>query len=159
MGGDPTIGCNWRLAVMMHKAELVAALLGIAAVSGWAQAGDPPSRVARLNYMNGPVSFRPGSVEEWTAATLNYPLTNGDHLWTDPGATTEIHVGSTAVRMDASTAMAILNLDDRSLQLSVTEGSVNVRVRYLAEDEFIEVDTPNVAITLLRPGVYRIDAD
>ena len=143
----------------MHKAELVATLLGIAAVSRGRQAGDPPSRVARLNYMNGSVSFRPGSVEEWTAATLNYPLTNGDHLWTDPGAATEIHVGSTAIRMDSGTAMSFLNLDDRSLQLSVTEGSVNVRVRYLAEDESIEVDTPNVAITLLRPGDYRIDAD
>ena len=86
---------------MRHKAELAAVLLSIAAGSGWAQAGDPPSRVARLNYMNGSVSFRPGSVEEWTSATLNYPLTLGDHLWTDPGASTEMQVGSTAIRMDS----------------------------------------------------------
>jgi len=45
---------------------------------------DPPSRVARLNYMSTALSFRPGSQEEWAAATVNYPLTTGDHLWSDP---------------------------------------------------------------------------
>jgi hypothetical protein len=124
-----------------------------------AQDADPPSRVARLNLLSGSVSFRPGSVEEWTAATLNYPLTSGDHLWADAASRTEIHVGSTAVRMSERTAMSILNLDDRTTQLSLTEGSLVIRVRQIADDESFEVDTPNVAITLLRPGDYRIDAD
>ena len=44
-------------------------------------AQDPPSRVGRLNYLSGSVSFRPGTVDEWTAATLNYPVYEGDHLW------------------------------------------------------------------------------
>src|ERR1019366_4385160 len=91
-------------------------LLAVGAVCGWADEGDPPSRVARLNLINGPVSFRPGSVEEWTGATLNYPLTGGDHLWADTGSRAEMHVGSTAIRLDAETALSILNLDDRVLQ-------------------------------------------
>jgi hypothetical protein len=65
---------------MMRKVELLAALLAMAAVPALADAGDPPSRVARLSYQSGTVSFRPGTVEEWTAASLNYPLTTGDHL-------------------------------------------------------------------------------
>ena len=120
---------------------------------------DPPSRVARLNYETGPVSFRPGSVEDWTAATLNYPLTTGDHLWTDVDARTEMHVGSTAIRMAPQTALAILNLDDRTTQLSLTQGVLHVRVRQLSDAEAFEVDTPNSAITLLRPGEYHIEAD
>src|SRR5690242_17240478 len=103
---------------MMRKTELLIALLAVAAVSAMADDADPPTRVARLNYQSGSVSFRPGSVEEWTAATLNYPLTTGDHLWTDAGAQAEIHVGSTAIRMASQTAMSILNLDDHILQLS-----------------------------------------
>src|ERR1700759_2775244 len=55
---------------------------------------DPPSRVGRLNYLNGSVSFRPDNVEDWSAATLNYPLTTGDHLWTDRDSGAEIPVGS-----------------------------------------------------------------
>lgn len=145
--------------MMMRKSELLAVLLAITAISAMADGDDPPSRVARLNFQSGSVSFRPGSMEEWTAATLNYPLTTGDHLWTEAGAQAEIHVGSTAIRMAPQTAMSILNLDDHTVQLSVTQGSVNVRTRYLADDEAFEVDTPNMAATLLRSGDYRIDAD
>ena len=124
-----------------------------------ADADDPPSRVARLNYLSGPVSFRPGSVDDWAPATLNYPLTTGDHLWTDPGAQTEFHVGSTAFRMNSGTAVSILNLDDQMAQISLTEGALNVVIRYLGENESVEVDTPNVAVSLLRPGNYRIQAN
>jgi len=123
------------------------------------QAGDPPSRVARLNYESGPVSFRPGSVDDWTAATPNYPLTIGDHLWTDQGAQAEMHVGSTAIRMNAITAVSFLNLDDHMVQLSLTAGAIHVRLRSLRDDESFEVDTPNVAVSLLRPGDYRINCD
>jgi len=56
---------------MIRKAGYWAALLAMAAAPMFADAGDPPSRVARLNYKSGSVSFRPGSVDESTEATLN----------------------------------------------------------------------------------------
>ena len=64
----------------MKKSELLVVLLAMVALStfGQDQAQDPPSRVAPLNYMSGTVSFRPGTLDEWTAATINYPLYNGD---------------------------------------------------------------------------------
>src|SRR2546421_561738 len=144
---------------MMRKAGILFTLLAAGIASGQPAGGDPPSRVARLNYMQGPVSFRPGSVEEWTNASLNYPLYNGDHLWTDMGGQTELHIGSTAIRMGSETALAILNLDDRMVQLSITGGTLNVRLRFLGEGESFEVDTPNSAVTLLRPGDYRFQVD
>jgi FecR protein len=153
----------------MRKSELPAILLAVAAVSAYGQdparnqtqdpAQDPPSRVARLNYINGTVSFRPGSIDEWTAATINYPIYNGDHLWADREARTELHVGSTALRMGPETALAILNLDDRMVQLSLTGGTLHVRLRALGEGESFEVDTPNAAVTLLRAGEYRFFVD
>jgi hypothetical protein len=109
--------------------------------------------------MQGPISFRPGSVEEWTSATLNYPLYNGDHLWADMGGRAELHVGSTAIRLSSETALAILNLDDRMVQLSLTGGLLNVHLRALGQDESFEIDTPNSAVTLLRPGDYRFQVD
>ena len=107
---------------MMRKVELLAALLVAAVAPAMADAGDPPSRVARLSYQSGTVSFRPGTVEEWTAASLNYPLTTGDHLWADAGAQVEMHVGSTAIRMGSQTALAILNLDDQMAQFKPDAG-------------------------------------
>src|SRR5579885_2010901 len=124
----------------MRRTELIAGLLAITAAAGFGQDADPPSRVARLNLLNGAVSFRPGSVEEWTAAQINYPMTTGDHLWTDTGARAELHIGSTAIRMDQQTALSILNLNDQIVQLSVTQGSVNVHIRYLAPNDSFEVD-------------------
>ncbi len=131
-------------------------LIAVASVSAMAQDADPPSRVGRLNYLSGPVSFRPGTVDEWTAATLNYPLTTGDHLWVDADARAEMHIGSAAIRMDSSTAVSILNLDDAVAQLSLTEGTINVRVQYLDEGQTFEVDTPNSALLLTHAGDYRI---
>jgi hypothetical protein len=115
--------------------------------------------VARLSYQSGTVSFRPGTVDDWTVASLNYPLTTGDHLWADAGAQVEMHVGSTAIRMGSQTALAILNLDDQMAQLSLTQGVLQVHIRYLGDQEAYEIDTPNVAVSLLRPGDYRIDVD
>jgi hypothetical protein len=140
----------------MRKIGLLAALLAVPVL---AEGGDPPSRVARLNYESGTVSFRPGTVEDWTAASLNYPLTTGDHLWADAGAQVEMHIGSTGIRMGSQTALAILNLDDQMAQLSVTQGVLNVHIRYLGPQEAFEVDTPNVAVSLMQPGDYRIDVD
>src|SRR3954447_2418408 len=150
---------NWRKAKMLRRLVVFPALVALAVVPLLAQSDDPPARVARLNFLSGSVSFRPGSVEEWTAATLNYPLTTGDHLWVDADSRVEIHTGSTAIRMAGRTAMSVLNLDDRTVQLSLTDGTLHIRLRELEDDESFEVDTPNVAITLLRAGEYRIDAD
>ena len=143
----------------MRRTSWIGLFLLVTVASAWAQPGDPPSRVARLNLVLGPVSFRPGSVEEWAPAAVNYPLTIGDHLWTEPGSRAELHVGSTAVRMDGQTALSILNLDDRTVQLSITRGNVDIHIRDMAPDEIYEVDTPNAAISLLRPGDYRISGD
>ena len=71
----------------------------------------------------------------------------------------ELHVGSTALRLGANTAFQFLNLDDQMVQIRLSEGTLTVRLRNLAQNQVFEVDTPNVAFTLVRPGEYRIDAN
>jgi hypothetical protein len=120
---------------------------------------DPPSRVARLSYVNGEVSFSPGGTDDWVAASINRPMTTGDKLWTDQGARAELHVGSAAIRLSGQTGFSFLNLDDRIMQIRVTEGTINLRVLRVEDQESIEVDTPNLAFTVLRPGRYRINVN
>ena len=120
---------------------------------------DPPSRVARLNYAQGSVSFQPGGEGDWVTAVPNRPLTTGDNLWTDQDARAEFHVGSTAVRLAPETSMTVLNLDDRSMQLRLSEGTLILRVRHLDDGDLVEVDTPNLAFNLQRTGEYRVDVD
>ena len=102
---------------------------------------DPPSVVGRLNLVEGSVSFRPGSLDEWAPAMLNYPLSAGDHLWADQGSRAELHVGSTAVRLDGGTEISFLNLDDQIVQLGVSEGQLNVRLRRLDPGDEFEIIT------------------
>src|SRR5256712_8634843 len=120
---------------------------------------DPPGRVGRMSFVTGSVSFRPGDVDDWAEATVNYPLHNGDHLWTDSDARAEITVGSTAFRLAPLSAFGFLALDDRTAQVRLSQGSLNVRVRDLGDDESLEIDTPSGAVSLLRSGVYRVDVD
>ena len=136
----------------------LAGALAAGVTAMWAQ-DDPPSRVARLNYVNGSVSFQAAGHDDWQAAQLNYPLTTGDRLWADDNSRAEMHIGSTAIRLDVHTAVAFLNLDDRITQLRLSDGTVSISIHHLEGDESYEVDTPNGAVTLLRPGKYRIDAD
>ena len=132
--------------------------LAMLAFSGWASA-DPPSRVGRLGYMTGAVSFSPAGESDWVEATINRPLTPGDRLWTDARGRAEIQLGGAMVRLHADTGVSVLNLDDRIAQLQLTQGTLNVRVRRLAPGQVFEVDTPNLAFTLREPGEYRIEVD
>src|ERR1700734_794324 len=118
---------------------------------------DPPGRVARLSYVYGNVSYRPAGVDDWAPIDFNRPLTTGDHLFVEFAGTAELQLGSAVLRMKTSSALEFLNLDDSNVQLRLTEGSLIVRVRYLGDRDSFEVDTPNLAFTLLRPGEYRID--
>jgi FecR protein len=121
------------------------------------QSQDPPGRVARLNYSQGSVSFRPAGEDDWVTAVPNRPLVTGDDLWADDNSRAEVHVGSTAIRLSARTGITFLNLDDRSTQIRVAQGSLILRVRHVDDEDNYEVDTPNIAFTLLQPGAYRID--
>ncbi len=120
---------------------------------------DPPSRVARLSYAHGTVSFNPGGTDDWISAVVNRPIASGDKLWTDNGARAELHIGSAAIRLSDNTGFSFLNLDDRMAQIRLTEGTINVRVRRLEQDETFEIDTPNLAFSILRPGNYKIDVN
>jgi FecR protein len=124
-----------------------------------APAQDPPARVARLSYSVGSVSFQPGGEGDWVTAVNNRPLTTGDNLWADKDSRAEFQVGSTSVRMDSETSVTILQLDDRTTQLRLSQGSILFRVRHLDDDDHFEIDTPNSAFVVQRTGEYRVDVN
>jgi len=122
------------------------------------QQDDPPSRVARLGYMEGSISLQPAGESEWVQAVANRPMTTGDKLWADKGSRAELQLGSAVIRLDANTGFSFLNLDDRTAQIQLTSGSLNISVRQLDRDNVFEVDTPNQAFSIYQPGSYRIEA-
>jgi len=137
-----------------------ALLLGVAAAlwTGFVQA-DPPTRVARLGYVSGPVSFSPAGEDDWVQAMLNRPLVTGDRLWVDGGARVELQIGNATIRLGPSTSITLLNLDDLVAQLQLTQGTLSARVRRLEADQVVEIDTPNLAYVVIRPGQFRVSVD
>ena len=119
---------------------------------------DPPTRVARLGYVEGSVSFQPAGEDDWVQAVPNRPMTTGDKLWADKDSRVELQLGSAVIRLNENTGASFLNLDDHTVQLQLSSGSINVRVRRLDGDDDFEIDTPNLAFTVSEPGRYRVNA-
>jgi hypothetical protein len=120
---------------------------------------DPSNRVAQLNYTTGSVSFQPGGQGDWVDAVQNRPLTSGDNLWADQNSRAELHVGSTALRIDSQTSLTFLTLNDQMTQLRLSAGALIVRIRNIEDGTTFEVDTPNLAFDIQSPGEYRIDVN
>jgi hypothetical protein len=120
-------------------------------------ANDPPSRVARLSLIQGAVSFVPAGEDEWVQAEFNRPLISGDQLWTDHDARAEMEIGSSAIRVDQQSSFNFLNLDDDMAQVELTQGTLNLRVLRIYDNQTYEVDTPTLAFVINRVGEYRID--
>src|ERR1700720_2010160 len=119
----------------------------IVAPNARADEGDPPSRVARISFLGGTVSFQPGGEGEWGSAAKNRPVTIGDKLWTDKASRAELQAGQASIHMGSMTALSFLNLDESIMQVRIAEGAINFRVRELREGDVYEVDTPNLAFT------------
>src|SRR5437016_13890612 len=74
---------------------------------------DPPSRVARMSFTDGTVSFQPGGQGEWAAATRNRPVTVGDKIWSDNNSRAELQAGQASIHLSSMTALSFLNLDEQ----------------------------------------------
>jgi hypothetical protein len=140
----------------------LAGLVGLAAAQ-YARAQepvvDPPGRVARLSLMDGDVSVAPAGTEEWADGVLNRPITSGDRLAVGADGRAELQIGTASVHLDRSTSFEFIELDDDVMQMSLTEGVANVRVRTLGDREQIQLETPNATVHFNHPGDYTVEVD
>ena len=152
---------KWFLTAITFFAFLSAPIFGFGQDNDYPPndqgGGDPPSRVARLAYASGTVSFQPSGEDQWSQAVLNYPLTTGDRIYTDRDGRAELETGNIAVRVSSSTDVTTTNLSDQLVQLGLAQGTLRVRAYEIFDGNSVEIDTPNAALTLLRPGSYRVE--
>ena len=119
---------------------------------------DPPSRVGRVGFIEGMVNFRDADQDDWTAATLNYPVTGGDALSTGDDARTEIQIENGAVRLDRATELEVPALDDQYNNFRLLRGTVSLSFPTIPEGGPVTVETGRGTVHLLSPGRYRIEA-
>ncbi len=145
----------------VKRATLFCLLVALAsyALPAMADDDDPPSRVARLAYAQGSVSFQPAGTDDWVTAGVNRPATTGDKLWSDHDGRVELQLDGSMIRLSNNTGFSFLNLSDNVTQIQLTAGTILVRVRRLDDNETYEIDTPNLAFSVLRPGLYKISVN
>ncbi|HET7751797.1 MAG TPA: DUF6600 domain-containing protein [Terriglobales bacterium] len=133
----------------------LAAVLVVMAATVYAGAQVQPG-VGRISLINGDVTMQRGDSGDWVDAKLNTPVVAGDKVATGPGARTEVQLDYANVLRLADNANAkVTDLTRERMQVQVGLGLADFS-QLRGSDTNIEIDTPNVAIRPLQPGVYRI---
>ncbi len=147
------------------RGPALVALLGTLALASVSHAQSPAGddiqqTVARVAYLSGQVSYSRGDdPDEWQRASLNFPMTLGDRLYTSKGSRLELQTEGALIYLAPGTDFAALNLTYEVKQFSLGIGSASFRIRRIGSGESFEVDTPNAAVTFDGAGEYRIDVD
>jgi hypothetical protein len=116
---------------------------------------DSYSRLARLSYLEGNVSFLHASDNDWLAASVNFPLQPGDRIYTGPDGRAEIEFDDGSVcRLAENTDIELLSLGDDLIQWRIFTGLATLTVSSNLE---FEINTPAAAFNTLRMGAYRFD--
>lgn len=124
------------------------------------QPDDPPGRVGRLSDFAGEVFIAPDdSNADWQPIGLNYPITIGDNIWSGQDSRAEIDFGAGHVRLSRETNAHFSQLDDRQFSAYLASGRAILRLRSLEPGETAKFDTANLQLDIVRPGIYRIEAD
>src|SRR5512139_2357970 len=116
------------------------ALLGTLALATTSQAqpwdDDIRQTVVRVAYFSGQVSYSRGDDPDgWQPASLNYPMTLGDRLYTARGARLELQTEGGAIYLAPETDLAVLNLTYDVKQFSLGMGSASFRIRHVGSGE------------------------
>jgi hypothetical protein len=147
---EPIMGTTW--SSILRLLALAAVLLPSLALA------DPPARVGRLAAVEGSVLFRIDRGDAGQPASINWPLSSGAILDTDPGARVEAWIGSSAFRLAGAGRLEFATIDDRLVFLQLAVGSLVVTVRDREQADNIEIRTPEGRVQFGRAGRYRIDA-
>jgi len=155
-----TLARRGRRSAAACVAALLALVIAAIALDADAQTDDAlPTRVGRVANVQGTLRHSPEGAGVWSAVGLNYPVAQGDSLWTASDARAEVDYGGGEFRLAGATNVHVSRLDQRQLALFVASGRLIVRVRYLEPGDAIRVDTAATQLALNRPGLYRIDVD
>ena len=117
---------------------------------------DPPERVGRIASMTGSVSFHNLGDTQWSAATLNYPVSSGNSFWTEPSSESQLEVSACRIAMAGGTEFDVAALDGNGLQGVAAQGEIYVHLHDLAPNEVWSIQTPRGLVRLSGEGRYDI---
>lgn len=153
-----------KLPLKLHHCSLLLALASVVLVAPANAQYRPPSpyfgarRTAVVQYISGEVSVAPSETNQWSAARMNEPLNSSEYIWTGKNSRTEINLGGAYLRMDSEASVTLRSLTPTTVQVGVNQGQVSLSVPRLLPGQVYELDTPNATLTVMKSGVYTVNA-
>ena len=130
--------------------------------AGAEQAGDantdPPALAGRVASLTGSVSFHTADETQWSAATLNYPVTNGEDFWTEAQAQATLEIADDRMVLAGSTELDVTALDQAQFTTTAAQGAVFLQLNSLPQGQNVTINTPRGAVQITQPGRYEIVA-
>lgn len=121
---------------------------------------DPPGRVGRVSDLAGQLFLSNSATQSsWAAIGMNYPITGADDLWVDRDGRAELDFGDGFLRLAGDTNLHVNRLDNRQVDLMLASGRLILSLRHMDAGEIVEIFTGNARVSVLRPGVYRLDVN
>jgi hypothetical protein len=111
----------------------------------------------RLNLIEGDVQMLIKDTTDWTDATINVPLNEGDRLWVPDSAKVELQVrGAVYVRADGNTALDVLTVNQDAAQFYIDSGHISIN-NLQGGIKTVQIDTPNTSFRSYDNSIMMID--
>jgi hypothetical protein len=122
--------------------------------------GAPPTRVGQISAVSGSVSFNSASAGSngWAAASLNYPVSAGDSLYTQQGAQAAVALDASTITLAENTELQITGLNDTVFGATQSQGEVFLDIENLAPGTSYALATPRGTVNIAQDGKYDIAA-
>jgi hypothetical protein len=144
---------------------VIFAFLAVAAAPGLlaqtaGEEQDFQQTVARVAWLTGESSLQRGDdPDQWQPLAVNVPLTIGDRVYASPTGRLDLEAPGLRAFVAPGTELTTLNLTEDVQQYSISQGTATFRLSHRDDEDVVEIDTPNAAITLEATGLYRISVD
>ena len=154
-----TVGDSRRINVKEDDMKILKAMMLVIVlliVPGYALSAN--SGYMRVSLIEGDVQIKTPDSEEWGFASVNTPLAEGDQLWVPQGGRVELQLNTgTYIRLDESSALQILSMDEDSSQFYLSQGYAYIFYDAPVSGGVIQIDTPDASTRAFDRAVFRID--
>jgi hypothetical protein len=130
--------------------------MALPALPAFAQDAAPPARVGQIAAIDGSVSFDGSGSGGWAQASLNYPVTSGDTLYTQDGAGAAIALDSSKISLAADTELQVTGLDATNFAATQSQGEVVYAIDGLQPGQQYTITTPRGTVGIAQNGEYDV---
>ncbi len=140
----------------MKILKTVMILIVLLLVPGYALSANPG--YMRVSLIEGDVQIKTPDSDEWGIASVNTPLAEGDQIWVPQDGRVELQLNTgTYIRLDESSALQILSMDEDSSQFYLSQGYAYIFYDAPVSGGVIQIDTPDASTRAFDRAVFRID--